>query len=177
MKTAFIFTGTFWGVLIVLIGISIICKALFGFSFPFFRILFALFLIYIGIIMLFKTNLFKSKNNNAVFENKSLGYKENQNEYSTVFGKSIIDLTMVPTKSEIEVSTVFGSSTIYIDSTQSYKIKVNAAFASADLPDESKTIFGTHIYKSPAYQKGGAYISVELNIVFGNVKVVFKHKG
>ena len=45
----FLFGGVFWGIVLVLLGLSIIVRIVFNIHFPFFRILFALIIIYFGL--------------------------------------------------------------------------------------------------------------------------------
>ena len=48
MKMGFLFSGIFWGVILILLGLAMIIKVVFNVSLPIFRIVFAIIFVYIG---------------------------------------------------------------------------------------------------------------------------------
>mgnify|MGYP003990967287 FL=1 len=59
----FLFSGLFWGVMLVLFGASMILRAVFNLDIPIFRIIFALVIIYFGVKLLLGRQSFKSDEN------------------------------------------------------------------------------------------------------------------
>ncbi|MEX0940782.1 MAG: hypothetical protein WDZ41_05465 [Candidatus Babeliales bacterium] len=64
----FLFSGFFWGAFLILLGSSIIIKAIFGIDLPIIRPLIAVFLIYLGISII----LSPSKKKGIVFRNQTI---------------------------------------------------------------------------------------------------------
>src|SRR5688572_18809922 len=104
---SFISSGTFIGVLIVLFGISILVREVFHIQIPFFKILFGIFLIYVGVRMI-AGGFWKTKTSNStVFGSSSMQYDSRNDDYDIVFGSGTIDLFKMdaPTQNKkVEVS-------------------------------------------------------------------------
>ena len=170
----FLISGVFWGVMLVLLGISMIVKTLFKIDVPIFRLIFALIIIYWGVKMLFGTSLRKSNDNNVIFDNSRISQVVDGGEYNVIFGKSVIDLGSIDISeqsAEVEVNVIFGSGEIYLDSEIPAKINVTTVFAESSLPQGSINFIGDHIYKSSSYIEGENYLKIELNVIFGSVIV------
>ena len=86
----FIWSGLFWGVLLVLIGISVIVKTVLKIDVPIFKIVFALVLIYFGLKLLFGTS-HKTKDT-IIFNNSKMTISAKSDEYNVIFGSGEIDL-------------------------------------------------------------------------------------
>ena len=85
-----IFSGAFWGIVLILTGILIIIKYLFNIQIPVFRILIAALFIYLGIRMLMGNYGFghwRNYGNSSAFTNNEFTYSPNQNNYNCVFGR------------------------------------------------------------------------------------------
>ena len=173
----FIFSGVFWGAIIVIIGLSIILNVVFGVRIPLFRIVFALFLIWLGITLLTGGSFWSKDKNKAVFEEKRIDVIKKESKYDIVFGKGIIDLSKVVLEDKIfnvEVNTVFASGTIEIDSNMPAKIIVNSVFAGARMPDGNTIAFGQYTYKSDSLKEETSYLKVQANVVFGSLQIINK---
>lgn len=56
-------------------------------------------------------------------------------------------------------------------SAQPLKIKVDAAFAGAKMPDGNMIPFGEYYYRTPTIQSEQPYGKVEVNVVFGAMEL------
>ncbi|MEO0082914.1 MAG: hypothetical protein ABIK33_00810 [candidate division WOR-3 bacterium] len=178
MKMGCLFSGIFWGIIIIIIGIVIIINVIFGTRIPIIPLIIGLLLIYLGIKVITGITWRKTPHT-VVFEEKKIDITSPIDKYATVFGKSVIDLTNIEIKEgtpKVEINVVFGSSIIKIDPTKPIKIKTNAAFANARLPDESMVAFGEAVYLTDILKQTNTqnYLLVNLNVVFGNAEVVLK---
>jgi len=112
----FLFSGVFWGIILILIGAAIIIRIVFNVNIPVLRIVFAVVLIYLGIRVLIGGPWTGSTKNSAVFQSSDMAITEDAREYNVIFGSSRIDATAKLTKEneKIEVNTIFGSSVLVI---------------------------------------------------------------
>ncbi len=176
MKMGCLFcSGMFWGVLLILLGISIILKILFNITIPVFRIAFALLLIYLGVKILTGGFGIGRKKNTVLFNDSKIEYTESSDEYNVLFGKGVVNLSTVSLEKktvEVKVNTVFAEGTIKINPALPTKILVNSAFAGARMPDGNVISFGNYTYKTKSFKENENYLKIETNVVFGSLKVV-----
>ncbi len=171
----FLFGGLFWGIVIMLLGLSVIIRVVFHIDIPFFRIIMGLIIIYIGLSIMLHSFGMKGvwHKENAVFNEATINQPEGK-EYNTLFGKLNLDLSTVDiSKGSVkkEINTVFGASFIKISSKMSIKIVANAAFGGVKLPDGGTAAFGTYVYKSPSYEEKKNSLIIDLNTVFGGTEI------
>jgi len=175
----------FLGVFLLLLGLSIIIRILFKIDVPLVRITFACFLIYMGIRMI--TGMGCGNSRHHIFSTFMNPSKLNEStdshgekSYSTVFGKSRIDLTARPGGSDekssslprhIEIHSVFGETTVLINPKIATRIKATSVFGIAEMPDGSSVPFGTLFYKTQP-QANETLIEIEGNSVFGVIKFI-----
>lgn len=175
--------GLFWGILLVLVGISLIFKVVLKVDFPVFKILFAFFFIFIGIKILVggKPWLFQFERdkNDIIF---SEGYFEESEdispEYNVIFGKGNFDFRNTRFQEEkfknIKVNTVFGGSEILLSKRIPVRIKVEAVFAGSELPNGNSTVLGSTYYESDNYDETEPHLYLEADVVFGNLVIKYK---
>lgn len=168
--------GLFWGIILIVIGLSIIFKVVFDISV--FRILIAVFFILIGIKILVGKSAFhfNSKDSDTIFGDKvHQEFPINDTEYNTIFGKSVYDFrdAAIPTDKylKLEFNTIFGDADILLPKGLSVKIKAEAVFGSAKLPNNNTAIFGETTYMSDHDTTASNFIYIEINTVFGNTEV------
>jgi hypothetical protein len=170
----FIFSGVFWGFILILLGLTMILKVVFNIDIPVFRLLLALILIYWGAKLLFGLSFVPKSEKNVVFDDKDITHIVSDKEYNVVFGKSNIDLRNFDWQGEsakVEINVVFGSSTIFINPEIPTKIKMEAVFAEGKLPEGNISFFGDNLYQTSSYKEGENYLLIELDIVFGSCLV------
>lgn len=176
----------FWGVVIILIGLSVLLGAVFGINLPILKILFGLFLVYLGIKVIFGAfswnfnfqNEKRSTDHEAVFSKSQFQYPNSKNakEYVTVFGSSQLDLTMAGDLSgqSLETVTVFGESEIVVKKGTPLRIESNTVFAKSELPGKNISAFGQFFYTTPGLKEGDPAMALKVTVVFGSLKVVEK---
>lgn len=174
MKMTFLASGVFWGIVILLIGGSVILKATTGLKIPVVRIVFGLILVYWGVRVIAGGFVNGSKKHDAVFGEAKIATGTPEKKYTTVFGSSRIDLGAVKLDTKpvtVDTDTVFGSTRIVIPKGIPVSVKVDAVFASATLPDGSSVSFGSRVYKSTNYVKDKPALKIKADVVFGELVV------
>ncbi len=169
--------GVFWGILLVIIGLSIIFR--FVFDINLFRVVIAVFLILVGIKILIGDKGifdFKSQKDDVFFGQRTIKTTpDNKTEYNVIFGKSEFDFRDVDFKDSkpirVKVNTICGSSQIILSKDTPVKIKANSAFAAARMPDGSSNVFGTSVYSSGNFDSEGSYLYIEADVVFGSLEI------
>ena len=166
------------GIIFIFIGISFIAKVFFKIDFPVFKILIALFFIYLGFKMLFGSFgsvHIGSGSNNAIFSETVInGNIDDGGEYNAIFGKVRVDLRDIqlqPGITKIQVNAVFGGAEVLLDKNTPVKIKSDVVFGGVNLPDGKSGGFGTSGFKSPEYDSGEKQLYIEANAVFGGVEI------
>lgn len=170
--------GLFWGILLILIGLGIVIRVVFNIHFPLVKFVIAFFFIFIGIKLLvgnFSVWDKRGDESTTFFsESKIDGLEEGHKEYNVIFGSSVIDLRNVDLtqgSKQIEINTIFGGTVLKIDKNTPIKIKSDAAFASAKLPNGNTATFGTGRYESETFNRDANHIYIKCDVVFGNFEV------
>ncbi len=174
----FLFSKLFWGMLVILIGMSIIINAIFKIDFPLIRVIFSLIIIFFGVNLLFgsfgvKT---KSKSEDAVVFSKSNSSPDEaalRKEYSVVFGEQIIDLRNLDLREDrdIEFNVVFGKQEVLLPRGLNTRVKANAVFGNARFPDDHQVAFGEMTYKEKS-DSTAPVLYIEGNVVFGQLRFI-----
>lgn len=174
---SFFSSAVFWGVVIILIGLSIILREVFDIHFPFLRVFFGILLIYWGVKVIAGGFNRSWNNNTVVFNESNIDYDNSRKEYNVVFGRSSIDLFKMPmpTRDErIEMNVVFGSGKLIINDSIPMRVEMNTVFGNIQAPDRNKAGFGSTHYSTAAYKDGEPCIRLEANAVFGNIEIQSK---
>jgi predicted membrane protein len=174
----------FWGVFLVLLGLSMILDHVFGISFPIIRVLVALFIISLGIKVLFGSFphnwVFKKvrTEREAIFSKSDFRFSaddsKRQGEYNTVFGESILDLRDSPELHELDhtlrLNVAFGTMNVILPPDLPYTIEASTAFGNIDVADDSISFFGSSTFRSP-FQGEAKPVRFKANVVFGNLSI------
>ena len=178
MRIGFFFTQTFWGVLLILFGISAILRS-FNINIPFFRIFIALLFIYFGISLMIGGPRFHQSyrdGSTAIFSNIKITAQDiTDDEFSIIFGSGELDLRDIETNQirNLEVNVIFGSGTVILDRDQLAEIKVSSAFGSARMPDGNNISFGEYTYRTPNMETDiNPNLTIDGSVVFGEFTVV-----
>lgn len=171
--------GVFWGVILIVIGVSIVFKVVFDVSI--FRIIIALAFILIGVkILVGKSAInIKSNESDVIFnDRKYTEFPTSSTEYNTIFGKSIFDFSEAPIPTDkqfdLEFNTIFGGTEIHLPPGLPVRIKAEAVFGSAKLPNDNTAVFGSASYVSDHDSTITSFIHIEANAVFGNIEIIQK---
>ncbi len=170
--------GLFWGIMLIVIGLSIVFKGFLGVSIL--RIVIAVAFILIGIkIMAGKSAMnFSSKDKDVIFSDRQFKEFPTENiEYNTVFGKSVFDFSeaAIPTDKaiDLEFNTIFGDSVIILPAALPVKVKAEAIFGAAKLPNDNTAVFGSASYISDD-SAVSEFVNIKVNTVFGNTEIIHK---
>jgi predicted membrane protein len=167
----------FWGLLLVVLGLSLIFRIVFNIDFPLFKVFIAFVLIFFGLKMLFgsfNAPKFETKESDVVFGEKTFSNPNTSKDYSVVFGKGVYDFRDIDLKGEkqfVKISTVFGASIVKLNKNIPVKIRVESAFAGAELPNGNSSVFGSTTYTSPDFDPAVPYLDIKLEVVFGGCEV------
>jgi hypothetical protein len=173
MKMSFIFSGLFWGIIVVLIGLSIILNVVLGVKIPLIRIIFGLLLIYWGVTLLVGSSFRLRSRGTSAFSDADIRVTETGKQ-DVIFGRATIDLTglaLKPGANRYEVDAIFGSALITLDSKTPARVRVSSAFGSARLPDGNIIAFGDRDWSSPGLNRDSGYLDLKADVVFGSLEV------
>ncbi len=164
--------GLFWGIILIVIGLSIILRVAFDVSI--FRIVIAVILILIGIRMLIGKPVvhYQEKENHVIFgEKTNTADPVDGTEYNTVFGKTVYDFrSMHPLsqpRTKISFNTVFGNNEVILPNNLPVKIKADAVFATASMPNGNTVAFGSTTYEANTDIADSSLLVIDANVVFG----------
>jgi len=173
-------SSLFWGVILIIIGLSLVVKVVFNIDFPIFKIVVAFIFIYIGLKIMLGGNFrffhdYRNKTD-VVFGETKFNKADHGTEYNVVFSKGNFDFRDVELKPEgptrININTVFGDAEVIIKRDMPVQIKVDAAFSGAHLPNGNTTSFGSTIYSSDSLDTSKPYLEIDADVVFGGLHVV-----
>ena len=172
-------TSLFWGIVLIIIGLSLILKIVFNIEFSIFRVLFAFFLIYFGIKLFIGKDftLFPdaNKDNQVLFSEKTIKTVENGKEYNVIFAGSKFDLREMSFPDSltlrIKINTVFGGSQILVNPNVPIQVNSNTVFAGTKMPDGNTSAFGSLNYETDTAKRGKAKLIIETNTVFGGLQI------
>jgi len=173
----FMFSRMFWGVVVMLLGLSIILNAVFKIHFPLFKTILALFLIYVGMKMLYGAIRpgYRNHEQSAVFGGSSFqpeSIKDGE-KFETVFGSQRIDLRNVqlqPGITAIDVDCVFGSQMIYIPSGVNIRVKGSSVFGSVKFPNGDQLSFGDRNFDE-GRETDWPTLMIDADCVFGSITI------
>lgn len=173
----FFSSGVFWGAVVILLGISILLRTIFHIHLPIVRVLFGVFLLYMGIRIIaggFWRGGWGYNGNSTVFGNANMKYDSDKRDYSIVFGNGTIDLSNIRSVIDdrtVEVNVVFGNGTVRVNDTIPVIVRSTTAFGNTVMPDRNGAAFGEMQYTSPSYVAGQPHLTIETNCVFGKITV------
>ena len=168
--------GLFWGIILIVIGLSVIFKVIFDVSI--FRIVLAIAFILIGVKLLIGKPIIhhEGKNDHVIFGERSFrSNPEHGADYNTVFGKTVYDFremdTLTDRKTKITLNTVFGSTEVILPPELPVVIKTEAVFSSARMPNGNTIAFGDANYASKVADPDSATLYIEAHVVFGGLDI------
>ena len=177
MKMGFMVSGLFWGVVVVLFGVSILLRAVFHIDLPFFRVLFGLIVIYWGVCLLTNHNGCSSGSVKTVFTESKVAANGSDREFAVIFGRNTVDLSGISVKDKtvrVKSATVFGETVLVIDPSVPARINISSAFASATAPNGNSVALGEMSYTTKDYKEGMNCLNIEADAVFGSLRIVNK---
>ncbi|REK48910.1 MAG: hypothetical protein DWQ48_08505 [Bacteroidetes bacterium] len=174
---SFLSSATFWGIIIILLGVSIILKEVFHIQFPFFRVIIGLLLIYWGIKVISGSTWKSRSSSSAVFGEQEMKYSSDEKEYGFVFGTGTVDLfkAEVPVQNKkIEVGVVFGNATLILNDSIPAIVEMSTVFGAVNAPGRSVAMIGNSNYTTAAYKSDQPAYRIEAGAVFGKIDIISK---
>ncbi|MGC8764518.1 MAG: hypothetical protein ACP5QT_01350 [Brevinematia bacterium] len=174
----FLWNGIFWGVVLIIFGLSVILKAVFHIDIPVFRLFVAFIFIYIGVKIIIGDKIIKPKatERDVIFSEGEFKYNsEKTKEYNIIFGSGKIDLSDVGELTEnkvIKINTIFGGGSLILKKNTPFRLKTSVAFGGISFPEGEAIYFGEKELKQG--EKSTYFMDVELNVVFGGFKIFYK---
>ena len=171
--------GIIGGIILILLGLSLVVKIVFNIDFPVFKLLLALFFIYFGLrIMLgghFRLFNDVGDEQTVVFGDRTINKVEDGREYNVIFGAAKFDLSNFTVsdsqKVRIKVNTVFAGTRIILNPSTSTRINSTTAFGGTKVPDGNSSAFGDIKYESDSISGEKPKLEIETNTVFGGLEV------
>jgi len=160
-----------FGVILIMLGLSLLIKTIFGLDLPIFRLLIAGFLLYFGFMTLVGGKPFDQKW--IFFSEKILTPTQPIRQYNIVFGKGIIDLSQIsPTIDEhtVKINTIFGETIIKTNAQIPTTIQAHVTFGETTLPDTRHLSLGSDTYSSLSNNEK-VRLRIESNTIFGSTKI------
>jgi predicted membrane protein len=173
-------SSLFWGIILIIIGLSLVAKVVFNIDFPIFKIIVAFIFIFIGLKIMFGGNFrhfreYHSKTD-VIFGESKFNKVENGTEYNVVFSRGNFDFRDIVLKAEgptkININTVFGGTQVIIRNDMPVQIKIDAAFAGAHLPNGNTASFGSTVYSTDSLDTSKPYLEIDADVVFGGLHVI-----
>jgi len=168
------------GAFFVLMGVGMILRA-FGIDIHLTRIAVALFVIFIGVKMLFPKAMRRHASwdegagGDVVFSQSQTRHADSASgRYNVVFGSQKVDLTKVDLSKgdvKVEANAAFGSIELALDPKTPVKVVANSAFGSVELPGGNSAVFGTQTFRSPSYKESAPALLIDANAAFGSIEV------
>jgi len=172
--------GIFWGAFLLLLGVALIIKVVFQVDFPVFKVVVGIFLVLLGLKVLFGRTVFPSHHfepEETIFSERTYDNPESGKEYTVLFAKGVYDFTNADlSKGSIhtKISTVFGGTQIIVPRDVPVRISADAVFAGAEMPDGSSAVFGSRVYESDTWSPDSASINIKVDVVFGGIQVIHR---
>jgi predicted membrane protein len=172
--------GIFWGAFLLLLGIALIIKVVFQVDFPVFKVVVGIFLVLMGLKVLFGRTIFPSHHfepEETIFSERTYENPESGKEYTVLFAKGVYDFTNVDLSKgsfHTKISTVFGGTQIIVPRDVPVRISADAVFAGAEFPDGSSAVFGSRVYESDTWSPDSASINIKVDVVFGGIQVIHR---
>jgi len=159
MRMNFLFGNAFWGILLLLWGMSLILKE-FGVNLPLVKVFIAVLIIMFGIRLLVG-GFHKPRHTGIRSKTVTTSGKV---EYTTVFAAQDIDLTdLKPDSPPLEITAVFGSAYVELPNDLEFEFEPTAVLGATVIP--------TRPSGSPP---GKGIVKIEATAVFGRVEFAYK---
>ena len=165
---------TLFGVLLALTGISIVVKQVFHVDLPLARIAFGLLLVWAGLAMVvggIPSPI--ARHDSAIVFSTGFVDVAQQRKVDVIFSSGTVDLTTIDpasTPPELDITTLFGSTTVLYDPSMPLRVQASSAFAHTELPNHEEFAFGDRTWQSPDYTPGRAGVNVKVASVFGSTR-------
>lgn len=165
---------SFWGSLLILVGILWLVENVFDLDIPIFRILFSLTLIIIGFALIKGWRFSKMEGTQTLFGDNRHTFSDTEKAHSVLFGEAHIDLTSMDLSTEkiVDLRCVFGEMRVMVPYGKNVSIDAEVSFGSIQMPDGNTTSFGGLAYRSPLISGEDGGLKIKISCTFGNVVII-----
>lgn len=171
-------SGLIFAIILIVIGLSIIFKVLFDINI--FRIVVAVAFILFGVKLLIGKPIIhtpkRKSENHVIFGERDYKFSSiNETEYNTIFGKTVYDFRDINSLDSLQTkvifNTIFGNTDIYLPEGIPLKIKTDAVFSAAIMPNGNTVAFGSTKYTSPNAADSADVLKIEAHVIFGALNI------
>ena len=176
MKMVGILDGVFWGIALIALGVWFLVRQYVPVHILVFRIIVALFFVYLGVRVLVHGPVIRDRDHNTVvFSDSTIPYSpDNGRDYNVIFSNGTIDLSGVQISSSTvrtEVNVVFGAGTLRINRAAPVRIRMSSAFGTVEAPSGHSVAFGDSVYTTDSYRDGAPALEIRATSVFGRLAI------
>jgi hypothetical protein len=160
-----------WGILLIILGLSLIVKTVFGISIPFIRMALGGLFVYAGITLITGMSSYSNKQTRTVmFKQETVHAQKQYKSYNILFGNGIIDLSRVAPKqlTKIEINVLFGLGVVKLSAHTATKIIAESFLGGLQLPDESVINWGKKQYTFSG-TNARPLLEIHAKAIFGNL--------
>jgi len=155
-----LFGNMFWGILIILLGLSIFLKG-FNINLPLVKVFIAIVIIMFGVKLLIGSKPRITNRSYRYKHGSTMIYNSKSSEYTMVFASGTIDLSDLPEETkDFEITVVFGSASVLLPDDLNFRISPTSVFGSTVLPPQKRDATGKEI-------------EIESTAVFGRLEYQF----
>jgi hypothetical protein len=165
-------SGLIIGTLLVLLGISMLFKAVFGFDIPFVRLFFAGFLIYLGISMIIEKPLFKYHHSSTYQGPKGHVYIDPTKVIDIKFAKRVLYQSDLLPETKVFINTAFAKTILKLDPAIPTQIRANAVSSSVTLPDGNMVSFGDIVFNTHGQVQ--PQMVIEAKVLFASFEIEYQ---
>jgi len=173
MRMDFLFGNFFWGLLLILLGLSIFLKG-FNISLPLVKVFFAIIVIMFGVRILVGGKPRVHTHRPYYKHGATRTYSSNRQEYEFVFSGGTLDLSNVKADAkDMEITVVFGTATVILPANVKFDIETSNVFGATYLPQNNYTGFGEDTTTLNS-ESANSPVHIESTAVFGRIEYVLK---
>ncbi len=164
------FCSMIWGLILVLIGTSILINVLFGINIPIIKFLLAAFFIYMGIKILMPSSFkkwCKKYSYECTYKSESESFKEDK--FNACFTSTSLDLNSFNALTEpktIYISAQFAEVKVTLPNNIPVHVKADATFSAVNLPNGKNNVEYINLHGASE-----PILTVLINATFSNVSV------
>ncbi len=165
------------GILLIVLGAIFLFRQILNIHIPIFRIVLGLIFIYIGVsILIGGFGPGYKSSNSLVFSKGTIQATTLGPEYNLIFSNGVVDLTKVNYQGKFQktkINIIFSNGIIMVNPDLPAAIKVNSAFANADMPNNSSVSFGNNTYTTNTFEpNSNNHLEIDASVVFGKLRVI-----
>lgn len=177
--------GILIGLLLILAGLSLVVKALFGVHFPVARTLLAVALLYAGIKLLIanRTDGNNSRTKEIVFGEAVIDRPSNEiQHYQILFGKAVFDFSsltpdMLSSLTPLNIRVVFGGGFLILPAGFPAEIRYNLVFAGGHGPSPDHPFIGSRTLLLGRPDDTGRMWTIHVDVLFGGLHIEQRRNG